>query len=198
MSLIVSERTREVGNSVSILDLSKERAPVANTQELLAGRVSGVTVLANSGQAGAGGSIRLRGVNSISQGNSPIIYVDGVRISNAHTPVSVGGHGDIAPLNDIDMTDVERVEVVKGPAATTLYGTDWHLSLWAQSTGAHNEDNRLYTVEAALRNSGGKEDAYSLVLHFDVVNDLGKGLTSSEVAQGSIEYQIQAFRIAWQ
>lgn len=119
-----TERTREIGSSVSILDLSKERAPVANTQELLAGRVAGVTVLANSGQAGAGGSIRLRGVNSISQGNSPIIYVDGVRISNAHTPVSVGGHGDIAPLNDIDMTDVDHVEVVKGPAATTLYGTE--------------------------------------------------------------------------
>lgn len=119
-----TERTRELGSSVSVLDLSKERAPIANTQELLAGRVSGVTVLGNSGQAGAGGSIRLRGVNSISQGNSPIIYVDGVRISNAHTPVSVGGHGDIAPLNDIDMTDVDRIEVVKGPAATTLYGTE--------------------------------------------------------------------------
>ncbi|MDB4906166.1 MAG: hypothetical protein JWO05_950 [Gemmatimonadetes bacterium] len=119
-----TERTREVGNSVSIVDLSNERAPVTNTQQLLSGRVPGVTVLSNSGQAGQGGSIRLRGVNSISQGNSPIIYVDGVRISNARTPTSVGGHGDILPLNDIDMTDVERIEVVKGPAATTLYGTE--------------------------------------------------------------------------
>lgn len=118
------ERTRQIGSSVSVLDVTKERVPLANTQELLTGRVSGVTVLANSGQAGAGGAIRLRGVNSISQGNAPIIYVDGVRISNANTPVSVGGHGNTNPLNDINMADVERVEIVKGPAATTLYGTE--------------------------------------------------------------------------
>ncbi len=91
---------------------------------MLTGRVPGVTVLGNSGQAGGGGTIRLRGVNSISQGNSPIIYVDGVRMSGAHTPTSVGGRQDVSPLNDIDMTDVDRVEVVKGPAATTLYGTE--------------------------------------------------------------------------
>jgi outer membrane receptor protein involved in Fe transport len=119
-----TERTREVGNSVSILDVSAERAPVLNTQQLLGGRVAGATVLGNSGQAGQGGTIRLRGVNSISQGNSPIIYLDGIRLSNAHTPTSVGGHGSVSPLNDIDMTDVERVEIVKGPAATTLYGTE--------------------------------------------------------------------------
>ena len=116
-----TERTREMGNSVSILDLNAERAPILNAQELLGGRVPGATVLGNSGQAGQGGTIRLRGVNSISQGNSPIIYVDGIRMSNARTPNSVGGHGDVSPLNDIDMADVERMEVVKGPAATTLY-----------------------------------------------------------------------------
>ncbi|MEP6619124.1 MAG: TonB-dependent receptor [bacterium] len=118
------ERTREVGNSLTVVDLSNENAPIANTQELLTGRVPGVTVLGNSGQAGSGGTIRLRGVNSISQGNSPIIYVDGVRMSGAHTPTSVGGRQDVSPLNDIDMTDVDHVEVVKGPAATTLYGTE--------------------------------------------------------------------------
>ena len=119
-----AERTRQIGSSVSVLDVTKERVPLANTQELLTGRVSGVTVLANSGQAGAGGAIRLRGVNSISQGNAPIIYVDGVRISDANPPVSGEGHGNTNPLNDINMADVERVEIVKGPAATTLYGTE--------------------------------------------------------------------------
>jgi len=119
-----TERTREMGDSLSLVDVGAERAPIANTQELLGGRVPGATVLGNSGQAGQGGTIRLRGVNSISQGNSPIIYLDGIRLSNAHTPTSVGGHGSVSPLNDIDMTDVERVEIVKGPAATTLYGTE--------------------------------------------------------------------------
>lgn len=109
---------------MSILDVSAERAPVGNATELLGGRVAGATVLGNSGQAGQGGMIRLRGVNSISQGNAPIIYVDGIRMSNATTPTSVGGHGSVSPLNDIDMSDIDRIEIVKGPAATTLYGTE--------------------------------------------------------------------------
>lgn len=120
-----------------------------------------------------------------------------LRLLDKVWPTRGGGNATMrmSPRGKIDLL---RKRDGEPDEATTLYGTDWHLSLWAQSTGAHNEDNRLYTVEAALRNSGGKEDAYSLVLHFDVVNDLGKGLTSSEVAKGSIEYQIQAFRIAWQ
>ena len=44
------------------------------------GTTPGVTVLANGGQPGSGGSILLRGVNSVSQGNSPLIYIDGVRV----------------------------------------------------------------------------------------------------------------------
>ncbi|MBX6330765.1 MAG: TonB-dependent receptor [Gemmatimonadaceae bacterium] len=118
-------RNRELGNAVSEIDsASISRAPVNDVQDILVGRTSGVTVLGNSGQPGAGGTIRLRGVNSISQGNSPIIYVDGVRIYNGSTGTSFTGRQTTLPLNDIDASDIDHVEVVKGPAATTLYGTE--------------------------------------------------------------------------
>jgi TonB-dependent SusC/RagA subfamily outer membrane receptor len=83
-----------------------------------------VTVLANSGQPGAGGQIRLRGNNSISQDNNPIIYVDGVRIYSGVSPTVTNARQTINPFNDIRSEDIERVEVVKGAAATTLYGTE--------------------------------------------------------------------------
>lgn len=119
------ERTKQIGNAISTIDSSSiARAPVSDAQDILAGRSPGVTVLQNSGQPGAGGVIRLRGVNSVSQGNEPIIYVDGVRIYNGATPTSVGGRQGTLPLNDIDPADIARIEVVKGPAATTLYGTE--------------------------------------------------------------------------
>ncbi|HVZ77765.1 MAG TPA: TonB-dependent receptor [Gemmatimonadaceae bacterium] len=119
------ERTKEIGTSLATIDsASLARAPVNNTQDILSGRTSGVTVLNNSGQPGAGGTIRLRGVNSISQGNSPIIYVDGIRIYNGITGTSVIGRQAVLPLNDIDAADIDHIEVVKGPAATTLYGTE--------------------------------------------------------------------------
>jgi TonB-dependent SusC/RagA subfamily outer membrane receptor len=101
-----------------------EIAPVVSTQQLLTAQSPGVTVLANSGQPGAGGVIKLRGINSISQGNNPIIYVDGVRIFSGNTPTVANARQTVLPLNDIRADDIERVEIVKGAAATTLYGTE--------------------------------------------------------------------------
>lgn len=119
------ERKKEVGNSVSTVDAGQfDKGGVANTQQILQGRSTGVTVLGNSGQPGAGGTIRLRGVNSITQGNRPLIYVDGVRIFNGNSPTGVSSRQSVSPLNDIAASDIDRIEVVKGPAATTLYGTE--------------------------------------------------------------------------
>ncbi|MGQ0647807.1 MAG: SusC/RagA family TonB-linked outer membrane protein [Gemmatimonadaceae bacterium] len=118
-------RRKEITNSMATISVQQiENAPVVNTQQLLAAQTPGVTVLANSGQPGAGGVIRLRGTNSISQGNSPIIYVDGVRIYSGVTPTVPNARQVTNPFNDIRSEDIERVEVVKGAAATTLYGTE--------------------------------------------------------------------------
>ena len=118
-------RRKEIANSMATISAEQiEDAPVANAQQLLAAQTPGVTVLGNSGQPGAGGVIRLRGNNSISQSNNPIIYVDGVRIYNGDTPVVPNARQVVNPFNDIRAEDIERVEVVKGAAATTLYGTE--------------------------------------------------------------------------
>ncbi|HEX7241392.1 MAG TPA: TonB-dependent receptor plug domain-containing protein, partial [Longimicrobiaceae bacterium] len=118
-------RRREIATSLEAIGGREiESAPVRNAQEIIAGRTAGVTVLGNSGQPGAGGTIRLRGNNSISQGNNPIIYVDGVRIYSGFTPTNQAGRQGALPLNDVKADDIERVEIVKGAAATTLYGTE--------------------------------------------------------------------------
>jgi TonB-linked SusC/RagA family outer membrane protein len=119
-------RRKEVGNAIAAISTQQltKAAPIANTQEILTGRTSGATVLANGGQPGAGGTIRLRGINSISQSNSPVIYVDGVRIYSDLVPTGEGGRQGYLALNDVSASDIERVEIVKGAAATTLYGTE--------------------------------------------------------------------------
>lgn len=118
-------RRKEITNSMATISAEQiQNAPVANAQQLLSAQTPGVTVLANSGQPGAGGQIRLRGNNSISQDNNPIIYVDGVRIYSGNSPTVPNARQTINPFNDIRSEDIERVEVVKGAAATTLYGTE--------------------------------------------------------------------------
>ncbi len=118
-------RRKEVGNamaSISARDL--ETAPVRNTQDIIGARAPGVTVLQNSGQPGAGGTIRLRGTNSVTQGSNPIIYVDGIRIYSDASPPSPGSRQSTVAYNDIKPEDIDHIEVVKGAAATTLYGTE--------------------------------------------------------------------------
>lgn len=120
-----SVRSREVGTSqarITAQDFSA--ASASNPQEILSGRVAGATVLANSGQPGAGGTIRLRGNNSISQSNNPIIYIDGIRVEGGDSPSHQASRQTTSPLNDINPNDIESIDIVKGAAATTLYGTE--------------------------------------------------------------------------
>jgi TonB-linked SusC/RagA family outer membrane protein len=118
-------RKKEVGNATAMISTREiQAAPVNNTQDIITARAPGVTVLQNSGQPGAGGTIRLRGTNSVTQGNNPIIYVDGIRIFSDATPNVPGARQNTLALNDIKADDIERIEVVKGAAATTLYGTE--------------------------------------------------------------------------
>jgi TonB-dependent SusC/RagA subfamily outer membrane receptor len=101
--------------------------PVRNFQDLLTGRASGVSVIGSSGQVGTGSRIRIRGASSLSLGNDPLIYVDGIRVDNAQAtgPTNQGfSSSSISRWNDFDPDDIESIEVIKGPAAATLYGTE--------------------------------------------------------------------------
>jgi len=80
-----------------------------------------------SGQVGTGSQIRIRGIASLSLGNNPLIFVDGVRVNNqvATGPESQSfSSAPISRLNDFNPEDIESIEVLKGPSAATLYGTE--------------------------------------------------------------------------
>ncbi len=125
-------RKREVGNSVGQINMADVDQPVANVEELLSARIPGLNFQNSSGASGAGGVIRLRGNSSVSMSNAPLIYIDGIRVRSDAYPKNVPatgysgrGHNTLSsPLNDINPNDIERVEVIKGAAATTLYGTE--------------------------------------------------------------------------
>ena len=119
-------RRREVGNAVAGIAASEVNpATMKNMSEMLAARASGVLVTQSSGTTGMGSRIRIRGSNSVSLSNEPIVFVDGVRVSNDVSAMSFETGGD-APtrLNDLNPDEIANIEIVKGPAAATLYGTD--------------------------------------------------------------------------
>src|SRR2546425_7937727 len=120
---------RELGNTVGTIDAASvaQAALPTNAADLLNSRIPGVEVMQSGGTTGSGTRIRIRGATSLSLRNEPIIVVDGVRVDNVpNADGGLGASGGQAPsrLNDLNPEDWESVEVVKGPSAAALYGTD--------------------------------------------------------------------------
>jgi TonB-linked SusC/RagA family outer membrane protein len=120
------QRRVELGHSVSTIDVVKkmEDAPIKNMGDLLVAKAPGVQVLP-SNMTGGGSRIRIRGTSSISLSNDPIYIIDGIRMTSnsSNSAIGVGGTAP-SRVNDIDPEQIENIEIVKGPSAATLYGTD--------------------------------------------------------------------------
>jgi len=128
------ELRRSIGNAVATIDAADMLAKSAatNLTSLLNARAPGLNVLPTTGRLGAGPAIQIRGRSSIGLSNSPLVYVDGVRVNSVSSqgPVAVsgslGGQGSQVGgrLNDLNPDDIESIEVISGPAAATIYGTE--------------------------------------------------------------------------
>jgi len=119
------QRRVELGNTVSTLgDVGKrvETSPITNMSDLLVAKAPGVNILPGN-MTGSAGQIHIRGVNSLSLNNNPIWIVDGVRFNAGAVNVGVGGTST-SFLNGLNPEEIEDIEIVKGPSAATLYGTD--------------------------------------------------------------------------
>lgn len=121
----VTQRRRESGVSASNIDTTTfNLANVQNLGQVLAARTPGVIVQAPGGTAGTGSRIRLRGVSSLSLSNDPLLVIDGVIANNSTGSLTIGvGGQQVSRFEDINPEEIENIEVLKGPAATALFGT---------------------------------------------------------------------------
>jgi TonB-linked SusC/RagA family outer membrane protein len=124
----------EVGNSVATINADSivRTTPIRNLSDLLAARVPGVDVLSTSGQVGAPSTIRIRGRGSISSTTDPIVIVDGMRVNGGHKTGFSDANANLflesapttSPLNDIDPNSIESIDILRGPSASAMYGSD--------------------------------------------------------------------------
>ena len=162
---------KAIGNVVATVntkDVLASGSPITNVEQALSGQASGLIVLPATGQIGTGAELHVRGVSSMSLSNDPIVYIDGIRMDSdpQQGPSQRGGAG-VSRLNDIDPNDIESIEVIKGPAAATLYGTQasngviqiitkkgksgapvWSLSMRAGTTWMQNAGGRTQNTYA--------------------------------------------------
>lgn len=125
------QRTRAIGNVVGRVNAAEQQqiAPSSQVQEMLSAQVPGVRIMRTGGEVGTGGISRIRGASSISLTGQPLVYVDGVRVDGGDQTPGMGigafrGGEQPSRINDLPPEDIESIEVIKGPAAATLYGTE--------------------------------------------------------------------------
>jgi TonB-dependent starch-binding outer membrane protein SusC len=127
------QRKLEIANAISTIDVDAvaRLSPITEFTNLISGRAPGVQVLKSAGTTGTGTRIRIRGANSVSLSNEPLYYIDGIRSESSaiSSTLDIGGFGVGDPanqspsrINDLNPDDIDNIEIVKGPAAATLYG----------------------------------------------------------------------------
>jgi TonB-linked SusC/RagA family outer membrane protein len=131
------QERRNLANAVATVtseDLSQ--VPTASIEQQLQGKIAGADIQANSGAPGGGLQLKLRGVTSINAGTQPLYVIDGVIMSDAsivpNTDVLTNAdrngariqnqENQVNRIADLDPSEVERIEVLKGASASAIYG----------------------------------------------------------------------------
>lgn len=118
---------RAIGNTVASVQAGDitEQVEFNDVEGLLGQRVPGLQLSRATGIVGAGSDIEIRGISTFALGRQPLIYVDGIRVNNqSDAGPRTGSERQVNVLNDFNPEDIASIEIIKGPAAATLYGTE--------------------------------------------------------------------------
>ena len=121
------------------------RSGASNAVDGLVGKAAGIQVTRSSGSVGGGSRILIRGVTSMVGNNQPLIVIDGVRTNNETllSQASTAGTAASNRLMDLNPEDIESINVLKGAAATALYGTSGSTGVILITTKKGAKQNRL-------------------------------------------------------
>lgn len=124
-----TQKVKDATGSVASLSTKDFNKGVISTpDQLLQGRIAGVTVTQSSGEPGAGASINIRGTGSIRAGNDPLYVIDGVPVSNDSYAASsgsspIGMSSARNPLSFLNPNDIENISILKDASASAIYGS---------------------------------------------------------------------------
>jgi len=202
---------KKLGNTIAVVK-PPEDMPMSDVSNILQGREPGMVGLPSGGLTGEGTKIRVRGNSSLSQSNEPIIFVDGIRINSGGGQAANGNVGS-SRLDDFDPASIERIEVLKGAAAATLYGTEasngviqiftkrgsvgaprWNITLQQEAINLPDRvaPNSFYVKDATTANNIAPiigftptpYQVYEIPIFKDFLTEQGSGTTITAQVQG--------------
>ncbi len=116
------------GAVISVKSEDFVRGVIASPEQLIQGKAAGVQVTSSSGEPGAGTAVRIRGTSSVRSGNGPLYVVDGIPlsgddISSGAADLARGSGSAKNPLNFLNPSDIESIDILKDASATAIYGS---------------------------------------------------------------------------
>lgn len=188
-----TQKRSDITGSVASVSKTLLNQPAASFDNLLQGSVSGVAVTQNSGQPGSSATIRIRGGNSISFGNSPLYVIDGFIIYNNNDNVNIGSNGPgVNALSTINSSDIESIEVLKDASATAIYGSRGANGVVIITTrrGKKGTNNVSFSTYAGQQRIAKKLDLLNGSQWASLINDIN---LSDNVAKTYTDAQVTAF-----
>lgn len=113
-----------MSNAISSVEMEAlEHQSVTSVDQLLQGAAPGLQVSFNSGDPGAGASLRIRGISSLEANSSPLWVIDGVEVVSDEYKVSDLQNFGSNPIGNLDPSDIESIDVLKDASSTAIYGS---------------------------------------------------------------------------
>lgn len=149
-----------------------------NAQDMLTGKVAGVSVISNDGTPGGGAQIRIRGGSSLNASNDPLIVIDGLAIDNN------GIKGMSNGLSMVNPEDIETFTVLKDASATAIYGS--------------RASNGVIIITTKKGKSGqAPRISYNGSVSFSTTQKRYDVLNGDEYRAYAQQYSVKAFRLLW-
>ncbi|HEY6503218.1 MAG TPA: TonB-dependent receptor [Chitinophagaceae bacterium] len=169
-----------------------QKGSITTPEQLIAGKVAGVSIISNGGQPGSGSTIRIRGGSSLNASNDPLIVIDGVPLDNG------GISGGNNPLSFINPNDIESFTILKDASAAAIYGTRASNGVIIITTKKGKSDK--LRVNFSSVNSVASVTNTVDVLNGDqvrsIVNSLGTSAQKAQLGTENTDWQDQIYQTA--
>jgi len=183
------------GSVATVTSKDFQRGNITTPEQLIAGKMAGVSIISNGGQPGSGSTIRIRGGSSLPGGgsNDPLIVIDGVPVENG------GIAGGNNPLSFINPNDIESFTVLKDASAAAIYGTRASNGVVIITTkkgraGAFKANftstNSMSSVRKTVEVLNGSEVR-------DIVNQFGTATQKSQLGTENTNWQDEIYQNAF-
>lgn len=188
-----TQQKKDLTGAIATVDAKDfQKGAITSPDQLISGKIAGVSVTSNGGAPGAGSTIRIRGLASLNGNNNPLIVIDGVPVSNN------GISGVANPLSLINPDDIESITVLKDASAAAIYGSraSSGVILITTKRGKAGKPEFNFNTELSFSKITNEVNVLSPTQFRDYVNTYGDDSHKALLGQSNTDWQKEIYQAA--